>query len=141
MVGGQVDFPAAVAKLKQVRIDRGLSVDRVAHDAGIGPSSLRNYEAFIREPDLATLQRWAVALGQRCTFDLRTADADGRAGVVAEKVAHMDELRGRAAARFVDLLEGATPGQVRAAMAAFVALIGAGEEESEELAGGSHERA
>jgi transcriptional regulator with XRE-family HTH domain len=137
-----VDFRQAVQRLREVRLARGALVEDVAREAHISASALRNYEAGLREPDLSTLQRWATALGQRAVFDLRGVEADTRASVVAERVAQMDETKGSMAAKMVDLAARAAPGQLRAALAALEALIGAAAEEaSPARAGGPAERA
>jgi transcriptional regulator with XRE-family HTH domain len=137
-----VDFRQAVQRLREVRLARGALVEDVAREAHISASALRNYEAGLREPDLSTLQRWATALGQRAVFDLRGVEADTRASVVAERVAQMDEAKGSMAAKMVDLAARAAPGQLRAALAALEALIGAAAEEaSPARAGGPAERA
>lgn len=104
---------------------------KVAEESGVGVSALQNYESGLRLPDLATLERWAGALGMAVVFDLRQPSEDERAARVAATMREMDDRRARAAARLVELAASARPDQLLAALAAFEALTSASAQEAE----------
>jgi DNA-binding XRE family transcriptional regulator len=62
---------ALIARFKAVRENQGLTLADVAERMGIdGPALSRLESGKMLNPTLATLHKWAEALGQKLTFDL-----------------------------------------------------------------------
>src|SRR5262249_45335205 len=63
-----------VARFKAVRGSQGLTLAEVAERMGIAPPALSHLETGkMLNPTLATLHKWAEALGQRLNVDLSSA--------------------------------------------------------------------
>src|SRR5438067_1551880 len=63
-----------VARFKAVRERQGLTLAKVAERMGIDPPALSRLETGkVLNPTLATLHKWAEALGQRLDVDLSSA--------------------------------------------------------------------
>ena len=63
-----------VARLKAVRENQGLTLGEVAERMGIDPPALSRLETGkMLNPTLATLHKWAEALGQKLNIDLSSA--------------------------------------------------------------------
>lgn len=64
--------------LKEIRTEKGMTQESLAQSCGISRQRITNYEIGIREPNLETLKKLAVAL--ECTVDelLEDDDDEGR---------------------------------------------------------------
>jgi DNA-binding XRE family transcriptional regulator len=79
---------ALVARFKAVRESQGLTLAAVAARMGIDPPALSRLETGkMLNPTLATLHKWAEALGQQLTFDLSSAAEPSVPKTAEEKAA------------------------------------------------------
>ena len=72
VVRDYMGFGEAAERLRLARLEQGKTIREIGEAAGIAATTLQNYEARQRTPDLSTLRRWAAALGDVVTFEVRT---------------------------------------------------------------------
>lgn len=63
-------------KLKNLRLEKGLSQKSVAHSLGVSPTCYAGYEQGYREPDLSTLKKLCLFFGTSADYLLGITEFD-----------------------------------------------------------------